>query len=127
VLGTCQSSTCGMKKVLVVDDVHDIADSTAIMLRLHGHVVRTAYNGREAVAAVCEERPDVVVLDLDMPVKDGFDAAREIREVHPRPPPLLIAVSALTRTGLSEDLQAAGFDHHLTKPANIERLLSLVE
>jgi CheY-like chemotaxis protein len=57
-----------MKKVLVVDDVHDIADSTAVMLRLHGHVVRTAYSGREAVAAVCEERPDVVVLDLNMPV-----------------------------------------------------------
>jgi CheY-like chemotaxis protein len=116
-----------MKKVLVVDDMHDIADTTAIMLRLHGHVVRTAYNGREAVTAVCEERPDVVLLDLNMPVLDGFDAARAIRGLHPTHPPLLIAVSALTRSGLSADLQASGFDHHLTKPANIESLLSLVE
>lgn len=116
-----------MKKVLVVDDVHDIADSTALMLRLHGHTVRTAYDGRTAVVAVLEERPDVVVLDLNMPVKDGFDAAREIRGVHPSPPPLLIAVSALTRAGLFADLRASGFDHHLTKPANIERLLTLVE
>lgn len=114
-----------MKNVLVVDDVHDIADTTAIMLRLHGHRVRTAYNGREAVSAVGEERPDVVLLDLNMPILDGFDAAREIRQLHPTPPPLLIAVSALARQGLSSDLQASGFDHHITKPADLEALLTL--
>lgn len=116
-----------MKNVLVVDDVREIADSTAIMLQLYGYAVRTAYGGREAVTAAGEKRPDVILLDLSMPVVDGFEAAREIRGLYSVPPPLLVAVSALARPGLEGDLRASGFDRHLTKPANIDELLAIVE
>lgn len=116
-----------MNKVIVVDDVHDLADSLAMMLTLTGHETRTAYNGLEAVIAARAERPDVVILDLDMPVMDGFQAAREIRARYPSPPPMLVAVSALEGNGVKARLADCGFDHFLTKPADFDRLLSMID
>ena len=116
-----------MNKVIVVDDVHDLTDSLAMLLTLTGHPTRTAYNGREAVAAAAAERPDVVILDLNMPVMDGFHAAREIRDRYPSPPPVLVAVSALSVNSVQQRLDDCGFDHFLTKPANIDTLLTIVD
>ena len=116
-----------MNKVIVVDDVHDLADSLAMLLTLTGHPTRTAYNGLEAVAAAAAERPDVVILDLDMPVMDGFDAAREIRVRYPSPTPVLVAVSASSDDGLQDKLDDCGFDHFLIKPADVDRLLAIVD
>lgn len=65
-----------VKKILVVDDVHEVADCTAELLGLLGYEVRTAYDGQQAVEAARQQRPDVVLLDLNMPVLDGFEAAR---------------------------------------------------
>ncbi len=116
-----------MKKILVVDDVHDVADATAELLALHGHHVRTAYDGRQAVSCASRERPDVVILDLNMPVLDGFGAARAIRDMYPSPPPLLIALSALTHLSSDSKLRDCGFDRFLTKPADVEELSALIE
>ena len=115
-----------MTKILVVDDVHEVADSTAELLGLLGHEVRTAYDGNEAVAAARQERPDVVLLDLDMPVLDGFGAARQIRDLYQSPPPVLVAVSALAYLSSDERLRDAGFDHALTKPADVDALVAIV-
>ena len=116
-----------MSKVIVVDDVHDLADSLATLLTLSGHATRTAYNGLEAVIAAAEERPDVVILDLNMPVMDGFTAARKIRDRYPAQPPVLVAVSALSANSVQQRLDDCGFDHFLTKPPDIDRLLSIVD
>lgn len=116
-----------MNKVIVVDDVHDLADSLAMLLTLTGHPTRTAYNGLEAVDAARAERPDVVILDLNMPVMDGFDAAREIRERYPSPPPVLVAVSAVSDDSVREKLDDCGFDHFLTKPTDVDKLLAIVD
>lgn len=116
-----------MTKILVVDDVHEVADTTAELLGLLGHDVRTAYDGRQAVAAARRERPDIVLLDLDMPVLDGFGAAREIRDLYPSPPPVLVALSALAYLSSEDRLQGAGFDHALTKPADFEALSAIVD
>jgi CheY-like chemotaxis protein len=116
-----------MSNIIVVDDVHDLADSLAMFLTLKGHQVRTAYNGLEAVIAAKAERPDVVVLDLNMPVMDGFRAAREIRDRYRAPPPVLVAASALSANSVQPRLDECGFDYFLTKPADIDRLLSIVE
>ena len=94
-----------MKKLLVVDDVHDVADATAALFNLLGYETRTAYDGREAVLAANEERPDIVFLDLNMPVLDGFGAAREIRNRYPSPSPTLVAVSALAHLSSDEKLR----------------------
>ena len=81
----------------------------------------------EAVIAAKAERPDVVVLDLNMPVMDGFRAAREIRDHYLAPPPVLVAASALSANSVQQRLDECGFDYFLTKPADIDRLLSIVE
>ena len=116
-----------MKKLLVVDDVHDVADATATLFGLLGYKTRTAYDGREAVEAAQEERPDIVFLDLNMPVLDGFGAAREIRDSYPSPPPTLVDVSALAHLSSDESLRACGFDFFVTKPADIDKLIAIVE
>ncbi len=116
-----------MKKLLVVDDVHEVADTTAAFFTLLGYDTRTAYDGREAVEAANDERPDVVLLDLNMPVLDGFGAAREIRNRYPSPPPTLVAVSALAHLSSDEKLRACGFDYFVTKPADIDELLAIIE
>ena len=104
---------------LVVDDNTDTAGSTGEVLALHGFDVRVATTGRDAIRMVRAEPPDVVLLDLSMPVMDGFEAARQICEAcdvaHARRP-LLVAV---TGHGSDDDrarTKAAGFDLHLTKP-----------
>ena len=116
-----------MKSILVVDDNHDLANSTSMLLGLLGYGTRTAYNGQEAVDAASEERPDVVLLDLNMPVLDGFAAAHEIRTRYPSPPPLIVAVSAVVGPAVEQRLRACGFDHYVTKPADLPTLLELVE
>jgi CheY-like chemotaxis protein len=116
-----------MKSILVVDDVRDLADSTADLLRLLGYSVRTAYNGRDAVEAAVAERPDVVLLDLNMPVMDGFEAAMTIRCRYASPPPLIVAVSALASPAIEEKLRESGFDHYVTKPADVVQLIELLE
>jgi two-component system, OmpR family, response regulator len=106
-------------RALIVDDNTDTAGSTGEVLALHGFDVRVATAGRDAVRLARAEPPDVVLLDLSMPVMDGFEVARQICEVcdiacarHP----LLVAV---TGHGSDDDrarTKAAGFDLHLTKP-----------
>lgn len=116
-----------MKSILVVDDVRDIAEAMAALLSTLGYCTQTAFNGREAVETIQRERPDVVLLDLHMPVLDGLHAAREIRAIHPGQPPMLIALSAVAHLRTDGELKACGFDHTLTKPADIEALVRLIE
>jgi PAS domain S-box-containing protein len=114
------------RRVLVVDDNRDAADSLEVMLRLAGNDVRIAYDGVEAVRVAHEFNPSVVLLDLGMPRMNGYDAARAIRRACPGPGPALIAV---TGWGLEEDRRRskdAGFDHHLVKPVSAERLNALL-
>lgn len=119
--------TCVMKKILVVDDAHDIADSTALLLRLLGYETTTAYDGREAVSAASAQRPDVVLLDLNMPVFDGFQAAQEIRGLFAEIPPTIVALSAVAHLSNEDELRECGFDHFITKPADVEQLVAIVE
>jgi CheY-like chemotaxis protein len=116
-----------MKSILVVDDVQDIAESTADLLALLGYRTQTASNGREAVDIANRAHPDVVLLDLHMPVLDGLDAAREIRAGHRGPLPLLIALSAVAQLRTDAELKACGFDHCMTKPADVATLVRLIE
>jgi CheY-like chemotaxis protein len=88
--------------------------------------VRTAYDGLAALEAVEEFEPDAVVLDIGLPRLNGYDAARRIR-AQPRPKPLLLV--ALTGYGHEDNriqAQAAGFDHHLVKPVDLDILQQLL-
>jgi CheY-like chemotaxis protein len=97
----------------------------AMLLEFVGHEVRTAHDGTNAVAAVAEFQPDVVLLDIGLPGLNGYEAAERIRRA-PGPQPVLVA---LTGWGQADDRRRAadaGFDHHLIKPVEHDILLKLI-
>jgi CheY-like chemotaxis protein len=112
--------------VLVVDDNRDAADSLGALLGLIGVEARVVYSGPDALAAVGEFHPAVVLLDLGMPGMDGYEVARRVRA---RADAGRVTLVALTGWGQDEDRRrsrAAGFDHHLTKPADVDALEALL-
>jgi signal transduction histidine kinase/ActR/RegA family two-component response regulator len=114
------------RRILVVDDNYDSADSLALLLRFAGHEVRTAYDGRMALEAARAQAPDVVLLDIGLPGTDGHEIARRIRHELGLFQALLIA---LTGYGQEEDKRRsheAGFNAHLVKPVNLEELRFLL-
>ena len=106
------------RRVLVVDDNRDLAESLAVVLRLWGHDVRVAYDGRSALETAQEYTPEVVLLDIGLPQLDGFEVARRLRQ---RPELRQARLVAITGYGRDEDRRRsaeAGFDLHLTKPVD---------
>ena len=114
------------RRILVVDDNRDAAESLATILGIMGHEVRTAHGGEAGVAAAAEFRPEVVLLDLGMPRVDGYEAARRIRAEPRGREPFLVA---LTGWGADDDRRRtsdAGFDRHLIKPVDPDALARLL-
>lgn len=114
-----------MKKILVVDDNVDAADMTAEILRVFGLNVSVAYGGAEALAAVKADAPDVIFLDLGMPFVDGFAVAKALRSDAAFDCLKIIALTAWGDQEAREKTKAAGFDIHLTKPAQIAEIVEL--
>ncbi|HEY0173905.1 MAG TPA: response regulator [Pyrinomonadaceae bacterium] len=113
--------------ILIVDDHADTRVVVRWMLERWGCRVLEASDGREALEKTVEHRPDLVVMDLSMPVSDGYEAIRSIRsrEEFSRLP--IIAVTAFDRADARDGAEAAGFDHYLSKPIDFKRLEVLVE
>ena len=114
------------KRLLVVDDNQDAANSLAMLLKLQSHEVRVAYSGMAALEMIKAYTPDVVFLDIGMPGMDGYEVARRIRQM---PGLGEVVLAALTGWGQQEDRRRtaeAGFDHHLVKPPEPELLERLV-
>jgi signal transduction histidine kinase/ActR/RegA family two-component response regulator len=111
------------KKVLVVDDNLDAADTLCALLTLQGLSAVVAYDGAAAVTAVRDHKPDAIVMDIGMPVVDGYEAARLIRS---EPANRGITMIALTGWGQHTDRslsEQAGFDFHLVKPVDLGALM----
>jgi CheY-like chemotaxis protein/two-component sensor histidine kinase len=119
----------GRRRILVVDDNRDAADSLAAMLRIMGHETQRAYDGLEAAQAAATFRPEIVLLDIGLPKMNGYEVARQIRQ---QPWGKTMVLIALTGWGQDEDKRRAfeaGIDHHLTKPveaAVLGKLLALI-
>ena len=115
-----------MANILFVDDSRDSADSLATFFKLLGHQTEVAYDGDSAVELTQQFQPDIAFIDLQMPMLDGFDTAREFRS-RLGEKPVLIALTGQDwdRTGTEAD--RAGFDGYLQKPAQASALASLVE
>ncbi len=114
-------------RILVVDDNRDAAQSIATFLELEGHVTHIAGDGVQALEVAAGFDPDVVVLDIGLPLLDGYEVARRLRKRVARRGLLLVA---LTGYGQQEDrLKAddAGFDHHFVKPTDPVNLLSCID
>jgi PAS domain S-box-containing protein len=106
------------RRILVVDDNQDSADSLAVLLRMLGHEAHVAYDGQEAVEVAKEVRPEVIMLDIGLPRMNGYEACRTIRE---QPWGKRITIIAISGWGQDTDRQkseAAGFDHHMVKPVD---------
>ncbi len=115
-----------MAKILFVDDSRDNADSLATFFKLLGHETEVAYDGDSAVELSSKFTPDIAFIDLQMPMLDGFDTAREFRS-RLGEKPVLIALTGQewARTGDAAD--RAGFDGYLQKPAQASALAKLVD
>jgi PAS domain S-box-containing protein len=114
------------RRVLVVDDNVDAADSLSFVLELQGHEARVTYDAESALAAAAAFEPEVVLLDIGLPDVDGYETARRIRALRGGERMRLIAV---TGWGQEEDKQRAreaGFDAHVTKPVKAEQLATLL-
>jgi CheY-like chemotaxis protein len=105
------------RRILVVDDNVDAAESLAVLLRIQGHDVRTAIDGPAALHVAEAFRPEVVLLDIGLPKMDDYEVARRLREQAGMGNTLLVA---LTGYGQEDRRRAeeAGFDAHLVKPAD---------
>jgi CheY-like chemotaxis protein len=114
------------RRLLLVDDNLDAVESLAMVLEMDGHSVRVASNGQAALRLAEEITPDAAIVDIGMPGMNGYEVARRLRSTVEGQKMTLIA---LTGWGQPEDQRqafAAGFDHHCTKPADIEDLLEMI-
>jgi PAS domain S-box-containing protein len=108
------------RRILVVDDNQDSAESLALLLEIHGHEVRTAFAGLDALETASTFRPDVVLLDIGLPGMDGYEVARRLRADDHRG--LLVALTGYGRDDDRQRSLEAGFDHHLVKPVDLDEL-----
>jgi CheY-like chemotaxis protein len=112
-------------RILVVDDNHDAASSMSMLLELEGHRTGTVHNGLEAVREASRVRYDAVLLDLGMPVMDGFQAAAVLGQLWPAP--VLIAYSAWDDAETRKRTADLGFSMHLRKPVCIQVLKAALQ
>jgi CheY-like chemotaxis protein len=110
------------RRVLVIEDNVDAAESLREVLEFGGHTVQLANNGGDGIAKSLSFRPDMILCDIGLPGLDGYEVARRLRAEKTLASVYLVA---LTGYALPEDLakaKAAGFDEHIAKPASLERL-----
>jgi signal transduction histidine kinase/CheY-like chemotaxis protein len=113
-------------RVLVVDDSRDTAATIAAALERSGYVVHVEHDGEHAIAACREFRPLAVILDIGLPLVDGYEVARRLRATPELAPLCLIAMTGYGQGVDRERALAAGFDRHLVKPVSIDALLAIV-
>jgi signal transduction histidine kinase/CheY-like chemotaxis protein len=110
------------RRVLVVDDCADAAETLAMLLRIKGHDVRTAHDGPEAIKTAHAFRPEVVFLDIELSGMSGYEVARQLREQPATNAMRLVALSGYGGDGESDRSREAGFDAHLVKPCPLEEV-----
>jgi CheY-like chemotaxis protein len=114
------------RRILVADDNAAAADTLAELLSLFGNEVQVVHDGQAALKTFSAWRPDVILLDIDMPGMDGYEVARRVREQTASGKVMLIA---LTGWGQEKDrklAREAGFNHHLLKPVDLQALQALM-
>lgn len=116
-----------MTRILIADDSHDGADTLAMLLALYGHQTAATYDGREALALAAHFLPEAVILDIDMPVVDGYAAAKLLHLLPAARRPVLVALTAVGGAEALRRAGDAGFDLHLIKPTNARALSDWVE
>jgi two-component system CheB/CheR fusion protein len=119
-------STTQPRRILVVEDQPALARVTVALLKKLGHEVRSAADGPEALLAVREYNPEVVLLDIGLPGMDGYEVARCLRSEMGTQVPMLVAMTGYGQHEVSRHARRAEFDHHLVKPADMGLLRELL-
>src|SRR5262249_32290990 len=110
------------RRILLVDDNADLVEVLAAVLIAGGHIVRVAYDGPSGLKVAAEFRPEVVFLDIGLPMLDGYEVARRMRQRPELERTVLIALSGYGEPRDRQQSKEAGFDRHLVKPADLERV-----
>lgn len=113
-------------KVLLVEDLEDTRLFMRLELEKHGFIVFEAENGQVAVETAIRESPDVILMDLTLPLMDGFEAAKLIRKNELLSNIPIIAVTAHQKNDFRSDAKASGFDAYVTKPIDVNWLKELI-
>ena len=112
-------------RVLVVDDNHDAADAAVMLIQTWGHEAMAAYSGAQCVAIAKEFNPDVVLMDIGLPDKDGFAVKLEL-EKH-CPAARVVALTGFTQADIVRQSRSAGFAYHLAKPVEADELKDVLD
>lgn len=120
------ASSVASVRILIVDDNVDAAESLALLLETSGHAVATAHAGFAALEVITTHRPQVVFLDIGLPELDGYEIAKRVRENPLTKNVLLIAMTGYGQQSDRDRSHAAGFDHHLVKPAAFEEIEAIL-
>jgi two-component system CheB/CheR fusion protein len=114
------------RRILLADDNADALESLATVLRLRGHEVYSAPNGAIALETAARHMPDIALLDIGMPLLDGYEVARRIRAQEWGKSVTLVALTGWGQESDRRRSQEAGFDTHLVKPLDLDRLTALL-
>jgi len=114
------------KRILIVEDQEDLRGVLRDLLSGSGYVVIEAADGQDGVTKAKSERPDLILMDIQLPVLDGYEATRQIKVDPPLAKTPIIAVSSFAMKGDEEKARAAGCDHYVTKPYNPLQLLRTI-
>jgi CheY-like chemotaxis protein len=115
-----------LRRILVIDDNPDVADSLAMLMESFTSEVRTAHDGASGVEAAVGFRPDIVFVDIRMPNMDGYETSRRLRARLGEKTPMLVALTGLGQDQDRQQSREAGFDIHLTKPVSADALEELL-
>jgi len=114
------------KRVLIVDDNEDGADLLEVAVSTMGHTTRVAHDGPEALEAAREFQPDLALIDIGLPIMDGYEVARRLRAMCDGKCPKLVAVTGYGQESDRQRSREAGFDRHLVKPVELASLSELI-
>lgn len=114
-------------RILLVDDYPDALETWGLFLRMKGYDVVTAPDGRSAVQTAIAERPDLIVMDLDLPGMSGVEAARVLRQRPDTSEIPMIAATGFSHKGQLDEAEDAGFNVILIKPCEPEALIEHIE
>ena len=112
--------------VLIVDDNADTTETAALLFAAWDHEIRVAHTGPEALQVASDFEPEIILLDIGLPEIDGYEVARRLRQDPRFKDTLMIAMSGYGQNTDQQRSREAGFDEHLVKPVDLERLNQLL-
>jgi CheY-like chemotaxis protein len=115
------------RRIVIVEDADDARESLKELLESAGHEVKVANDGAKGIECLNAVQPDVAVIDLGLPLIDGYEVARRVRAHDGGEHTFLIALTGYGGTGVRSKAQAAGFDMHLTKPVDMKKLFQALQ